>query len=221
MRQSIRSRFSVCLRMCAVVLLTFASVTAVCESLSTTDFVSSKRSTYTTAGNPKAKGIEVSFEYPNSWSGAEGKRPNILYQITSDNGAGLELCNLMIKDFPLPAGYVLSSKEIDEMFSSSGMRDLVPNGGKFISGNRTTIDGEPSGWVHFEQDINRAGQDIQMSWLMYATKVGDKLMLFSCSVGQDGARSKSELRARYDSNAPLFMQMANSLVIHSKWKGRK
>jgi len=72
-------------------------------------FLNGERLTYSTAGSPKAKGIQMSFEYPSSWGGADGKRPNTLYQVTSEKGKGLELCNLVIKDLNLPPGTKIMS----------------------------------------------------------------------------------------------------------------
>lgn len=205
------------LQIFAVFGLSLISVSACAGSLSLSEFLKGERSSYTTKGDPKAKGIEVSFEHPNSWKGMSGKRPHVVYQVTSENGAGLELCNLMIKDIPAPPGYVPSANDVNEIFSPEGIRDMVPPDGLFIAGDRTSIDGQPSGWVHFEQKMNRAGREIQMSWIMYATFTSEKLILFSCSVGDGAEKAKEDIRRRYKENFPLFQQMANSIVIHTKW----
>lgn len=198
----------------------FISLSAYSQTNSWTEFMGGKRATYTTAGNPKAKGVEVSFDYPIGWAGADGKRPNTLYQVTSDSGKGLELCNLVIKDIPLPVGYTLTAQDVAEFFEPSGLKDFAPNGSQFIAGARTTIDGQPAGWVQFAQEMDRAGSQLRMMWLTFPIYFDKRLLIFSCSVGDSASKSPEEIHRRYKAFFPLFQQMANSLVIHSKWKRR-
>jgi len=46
--------------------------------------------TFHTIGHPKAKGVDFKIEYPKSWRPQEGKRPNVVQTIVSENGRGLE-----------------------------------------------------------------------------------------------------------------------------------
>ena len=204
----------------AALLSLASSISAYAQPISWTEFIGGKRDVYTSNGNPKAKGVELSFDYPTSWSGAEGKRPNTLYQVTSEGGRGLELCNLVIKDIPLPMGYTVTPQDIVELFDTQGLRDLAPAGSQFIGAAKTTIDGQPAAWVHFSQDMDRAGIQLRMKWITYPIYIDKKLMVFSCGVGDGANKSTEELQRRYKAYFPLFQQMANSLVIHSKWKRR-
>ena len=113
------------------------------DSLS--EVLAGKRSTFTSIGSPKAKGVEISFEYPASWAGEEGKRPNVVYQVTSERGRGRELCNLLTDDVPVPAGQTLTERDISALFDPAGLKDVVPPGARFITAARTTIDGTACG----------------------------------------------------------------------------
>ena len=177
-----------------------------------------KRTTYTTAGNPKAKGLEVSIDYPISWSVADGKQPNTLYQATSKNGRGLELCNLSIKEIPLPAGYSVTAQDISELFEPPNLKNLAPSGSQFISGAKTTFDGQPAGWLQFSQEMNRAGVQLRMMWSSNAIYFDKKFIIFSCSVGDSASKSTEELLRRYKEYFPLFQEMAKSLVIQRPHK---
>lgn len=181
-------------------------------------FINGERITYSTAGNPKAKGIEMSFDYPASWAGAEGKRPNTLYQVTSEKGRGLELCNLVIKEINLPPGAKITSQDIEELFDPKGLKDFVPAGNRFIAGKRTTLDGQPGAWVQFSQDADRAGVSLQMIWLMFQAYYDRRLIIFSCGVGDSGVKPRQLVQRRFEVNLPLFQQIANSIIIQSKWK---
>lgn len=183
-----------------------------------TDFMAGKRNTYNTSGNPKSRGIELSFDYPISWRGAEGKRPNTLYQVTSDNGRGLDVCNLVIKEIPLPANYVVSPAEAASLFEPSGLRSFVPHDANFIAGDQTTIEGQPAGWVNFTQEVNRAGIALRLISLNYTIYYDKKLIAFGCMVGDGAENPPDRLQKRYKEYSSLFQQMANSIVIQSKWK---
>jgi hypothetical protein len=178
-----------------------------------------KRATYTTTGDGKAKGIKVAFDYPISWAGAEGKRANTLYQIASEGGRGLELCNLVIKEIPLPSGYKITKEDIVGMFEPAELKkSFVPEGAQIISASRTTIDGQPAGQVQFAHDMDRAGIRLRMLWMTYPIYYDKRLVAFSCGVGDHQKKSATDLNQRYKLFAPLFQQMANSIVIHSQWK---
>jgi hypothetical protein len=181
-------------------------------------FINGERMTYSTAGNPKAKGVEITFDYPSSWAGADGKRPNTLYQVTSEKGRGLELCNLVIRELNLPPGTKITHQDIEELFDPNGLKDFVPPGNLFISGKRTTLDGQPGAWVQFSQGADRAGISLQMIWLMYQVYYDRRLITFSCSVGDSGDKPRELVQRRFGSALPLFQQIANSIIIQSKWK---
>jgi len=196
------------------------SINSYAQPISWTEFMGGKRATYTSGDNPKAKGVEVSFDYPVSWGGADGKRPNTLYQVTSESGKGLELCNLVIIDIPLPVGYTVTPQDVAELFEPLNLKDVIPSGTQLITGAKTTIDGQPAAWVHFVQEMDRAGIQLRMMWITYPVYIDKKLIIFSCSVGDSASNPAEELQRRYKAYFPLFQQMANSIVIHSKWKRR-
>ena len=185
------------------------------------EFLNGGRLTYSTAENPKAKGVEASFDYPKSWNGMNGKRPNIIYQVTSESGNGLELCNLSVRELNLPADYVVTQKEAADFFDAETYKSMVPSSGKFIEGAKTTIDGQPAAWINFESQMNRAGIDIRTLWIMYPVYVDKRLFILNCGVGDSTEKPRADLHRRYLNFLPLFQQMANSIVIHSKWKNRR
>lgn len=202
-------------------LLTFSfffSGAALAQQSNLQRFINGERVTYSTEGNPKAKGIEMSFDYPASWGGADGRRPNTLYQVTSEKGRGLELCNLVIKEINLPPGTKITSQDIEELFDPKGLKDFVPAGNRFISGKRTTLDGQPGAWFQFSADADRAGVSLQMIWLMYQVYYDRRLIIFLCGVGDSGDKPRKLVQQRFGASLPLFQQIANSIIIQSKWK---
>jgi hypothetical protein len=55
---------------------------------------------------------------------------------------------------------------------------------------------------------------------MYPVYFDKKLIAFSCSISGRATTPMEAFQARYKEYLPLFQQMANSIVIHTKWKRR-
>ena len=199
-------------------LLGAMSIQPFAQPSSWSEFMGGRRASYSTKGNPKAKGVEVSFEYPSSWGGADGKRPNILYQVTSEQGKGLDLCNLGVKDIPVAPGQSFSKADIEELFDPSDLNWVLGGAGTLTAGKRTTIDGQPAAQVQFTREVDRAGTQYQMMGVMYPIYFRNKLIIFTCMSGDSATTPAEQLKARYRGALPLFQQLANTLVIHSKWK---
>lgn len=186
-----------------------------------TEFISGQRSSYSSAGSAKARGIDVTFDYPLSWDGVDAKRPNTLYQVTSERGKGFEFCNLAVKHIDAGPGVPITRSEIDEAFAPSGLKALVPSGSTFLNGKRTTIDGQPGAQIQFEQEADRAGIQMRIKGVMYPFIFSNALIALTCMVGDAAETPRSRIDERYKTWFPLFQQMANSVVINSKWKNRK
>lgn len=190
------------------------------QPISLTQFMSGDRATYTSADNPKAKGVELSFDYPVSWEGQAGKRPNVVQLVTSENGRGLESCLLLIKDIPMPVGHTVTPQDVAELFETSELKDYTPSGSQFITGAKTTIDGQPVAWIHSVHEIDRAGIQIRMMSITYPVYFDKKLITFSCSISGRATTPMEAFEARYKEYLPLFQLIASSIVIHTKWKRR-
>jgi hypothetical protein len=66
------------------------------------EFTAGFINTFKTKGHPKAKGTDWQVSIPRSWKPTEGVRPNIIQLFNSENGDGLEVITLMVKDLGLP-----------------------------------------------------------------------------------------------------------------------
>lgn len=180
-------------------------------------FMKRERVTYSSEGNPKSKGLKVTFDYPASWKGVAGVRPHVLTQATSKNGAGLELCNLLIMSLPIVDGSTLTDEDIEDVFSEEGIQSFVPKGAKFVESGRTTIDGLPSAWIVIDMESSRAGIPAVMRFISFNTFYRNELIQLSCGVGDGLESSLYERQRHFTSYLPVFQQIANSLVIHNRW----
>lgn len=170
-----------------------------------------QRKTYTSDREGKAQGLKISFKYPATWAGEDGERDHTLYQIASENGEGMEVCNLQIRNMPL------TQAEVDNLFDPSSLRRFLPtSGADFAGGGRTTLDGQPGAWIHFWKDMNRGGIKIQTASVVFPVYYNERLIMLGCSVAVSEYASRDDLGDAFSSNLPLFEEIANSLIIHNR-----
>ena len=180
-------------------------------------FLDGQKTKYSTEGHPKAKGINISIEYPTNWQGSEGERPNIVQKFKSDASDGLlRMCLILIKDQPSFMKLFSSEDISDVMFEQETLKEMIPEGATFIKGEQTKYDGQPGAWMIYMTRAERAGVTIEMYSLQHLFLYSGKMIVLECSVGGlagTGATVENEF-ARY---LPLFQLFGNSIVIHDKW----
>ncbi|MCJ7776843.1 MAG: hypothetical protein MUP16_00785 [Sedimentisphaerales bacterium] len=180
-------------------------------------FLGGQKTKYSTEGHPKAKGINISIEYPTNWQRSEGERPNIVQVFTAGASGGfVPSCLILIKEQPSFLK-LFSSEDISEaMFTQETLKEMIPEGATFIKGEQTKYDGQPGAWMVYMTHSERAGLRAEIYILQHMFLYSGKLIVLDCSVGGlagSGATVENEF-ARY---LPLFQLLGNSIVIHDKW----
>lgn len=168
---------------------------------------------FRTKGHPKAKGVDLQIRHPISWRPREGERPNIIQKFTSENGRGLEMVMLMVKDI----GYTPSKQEINTLFSEHGLKEMLPDGAKLISAKPIVLDNHKGGMIIFEQTGQRLDITLTMRSLQFVTIRGSKMIFVQCMVTALPGK-EAELKKRYSRFEPLFRAIANSFVIQEQYK---
>ena len=79
----------------------FVLVSAVCSGVlaqqhDVQSYINGERAKYFTKDHPKAKGVNISVEYPSSWTPAEGERPNIVKKFSGNSSDGITRMFLII-----------------------------------------------------------------------------------------------------------------------------
>ncbi|MHC4158614.1 MAG: hypothetical protein ACYSSO_06000 [Planctomycetota bacterium] len=181
-------------------------------------FLGGQKTKYSTEGHPKAKGINISIEYPSHWQRSEGERPNIVQKFTSDASDGLlRMCLILIKDQPSFMKLFSSEDISDAMFTEETLKEIIPESATFIKGERTKYDGQPGAWMIYVTQLERAGLRAEMYILQHMFLYSGKMIVFECSVGglAGSAATVEQEFARY---LPLFQLLGNSIIIQDKWK---
>lgn len=196
-------------------LLFFVVSHALCATPQETvrEFQEGKVIKFSVLGHAKAKGANFSIKYPQSWMAKEGERPNVVQNFVSDNGKGFEMTMILTK--AIPPDEPLSEADILNYFSSQGLADFVPQGGKFLRASSTKIEAEPAGLFEYTQRQQRAGMEIEMHIMGLAFFQGRTLVTVMCGVYGSSA---GEASRRFELFRPLFSIMLNSIIFDGKWK---
>jgi hypothetical protein len=180
------------------------------------EFLRGFKSTFRTKGHSKAKGVDFQIEHPKSWSSREGKRPNVIKVFTSQNGRGRETILLMVKDIPLPSGYKIPKQELDYLFSQQGLKEAVPEGAAFISGQPIVLDGKKGGMVDFDQTLQRLDKIAALRGRWFVTVYANKMIIIQCMVISK-IGDQADLNQKFGRLESLFMLVANSFVLQSQY----
>ncbi len=179
-------------------------------------FLGGQKTKYSTEGHPKAKGINISIEYPTNWQRSEGERPNIVQTFTSDESNSFTQCLILIKDMPSFMKLFSTEELSDEMFTQETLKEMIPESATFIKGEQTKYDGQSGAWMIYMTQSERAGLTAEIYTLQHMFLFSGKLIVLQCGVAGlagSGATVENEF-AQY---LPLFQLMGNSIVIHDKW----
>ena len=201
------------------------------------EFVRGDRMTLNTKGHPKSPGIEVEFQCPASWKRSEGIRPHVVISLASPKELGpngvLQISSLA--ESLAEAGSVsvadaraalrlLSAEEeselADELFSQDSMRLLFTNSHDAVADlhvKRVHVDKWPGAIASAFVTKERVGMVTQM--YMFSIHVLYKenyLILFLC-VPRDIDETRDAFQTRCRVYLPLFLQIANSIVIQSQY----
>lgn len=183
----------------------------------TKEFMLGYNRVFRTKNHPKAKGVDFQIRYPISWLPEEGERPNTIQTFTSENGRGLEMFLLMVKDIPLPLGYTLTEQDLDDFFVESELKKMVPEGAKHVSAKTIVLDNHKGAMIIYDHIGQRLDIAITSRTLHFITILGGKMIWVSCYVSVLPGE-ESELQERFNRFEPLFKMIANSFIIQEQYK---
>jgi len=169
---------------------------------------------YSTKGHPKTKDIIINAKLPLSWKQEEAERPNIVQKFVSNNGKGLETILFMVKDLGLPNDYIETKEELNDFFTESELKQMIPEGSNFISAKRIVLDGLVGGQVIFKTTQERLDFSITMKSVHFITIYEGKIIFLQCWVY---SVSDDNLNDRFNLFLPLFRKVANSLVFPNQY----
>lgn len=212
------------MKFCKFFAITFVLLSTVCsvgfaQQDDVQSYINGERTKYFTKDHPKAKGINISVEYPSSWTPAEGERPNIVQKFSGDSSDGItRMFLIIIKDTPKFLSLLPADEMAKEAFSDEALHEMVPPGGSFINGEMTKYDGQTGAWMIYSITSERAGMTMKMYTLQHMFFYKGKMVAVQCMVG-GLEQMKDGLYGEFNKYLLLFQQIGNNIVIHDKWQG--
>ena len=146
------------------------------EGNSEREFLDGYKYKYTTNGSGKAKGVAFSIESPKTWKAKAGNRPNIVQKFVSENGKGLELLLVLIKEIPLQPGEKITEKYILEILNPKDIKNVLPDGSIYINSGKLTLENLPGYWVHFKLSMSRVRNSVGMETIVYTIFYKNKII---------------------------------------------
>jgi len=181
------------------------------------EFLDGKITKFSTKNHSKSKGLSFEISVPKSWTSREGKRPNIIQFFKSADTESGAAMSLMVKDIPVPKGYVPTKKEIQELFAPNQLRTFVDDGATFIEGKAIMLEGQRGAMVISEQTIERLDLKLKLRMLGYTLFYKNKLIYIGFTVSGTEDKGK-QIVENFNKMKPLFLLIANSLVLTDKYK---
>lgn len=171
---------------------------------------------YRSSNSSKAKGVDLSIEYPASWKAEEGRRPNVVQKFTSENGYGLEIITIVIKDFPKEIAGKFSEEDI-LLLTGENIWDNVSQNTTTINEGSVTLANKPSIWGEFSGSINRTGIILDIHGLGFAMVDGEAMIQISFMIAQQKGKDNVNIKSKFNHFAPTFQMMLNSLDFYDKY----
>lgn len=178
------------------------------------EFISGFTKVFRTKGHPKSKNTDWQIKMPLSWKAEEADRPNIIQKFISDYGSGNQGVLLIVKE--LPKNYKLTNAEISLFFTENGIKDMIPEGGKFISFSKIKLDNNIGGMLEFEQVAQRFDYNIKIRMLNFMFLSNNKLYSLQCTVGSE--KADTDLSLDMKKFLPLYKLIANTIVVNQNYK---
>lgn len=180
------------------------------------EIVEGWKNTYRTKDHPKAKGVDFSISLPSRWYQREGNRPNIIQFFRSDGGHGPAICNLMVKDLPLPEGYEITRSELEEFFAPSELKGMIPDGVTLIEAQSIVMEGMPAGKMVFDHTMQQLDVVMTMRMTQYVTILDKKMIIIQFVVSEQEGTDETldELQKRYSRTCRT---VANSFVYNDRY----
>jgi len=175
------------------------------------------KQTFRSKDHPKANGVDFSISIPLSWIKREGNRPNVMQVFRSGSGHGPIMCNLMVKDIPLPAGYILASQEIKDIFKPNELKDMVPEGGKYITAQELVLEGAPAGMLVCDMTEQRLDTTTTIRMTQFVTIHKNSMIFIQFNIFKLPGMEETldQLQSQF---LPAFKTIVNSFVLNDRYQ---
>lgn len=181
------------------------------------EFLDGYKYKYTSDGSGKAKGVLFSIEIPKTWIAKKGNRPHIVQKFVSENGRGLELFMVQIKEIPSLQDEKITKEDISEFTNSDDVKIFLPKNAVIINRGELTLENLPGFWVSFRSSESRARTVVKSESILYQVFYKNKIIqiITYVVVSTNDKIFNPEGLEKYEK---LFDQIANSFIIYNEYQ---
>lgn len=173
------------------------------------EFTDGYRQRFSSDGHRKSQGIKLVLQAPKSWKAKEGERPHIVQKWVSQNGTGVEMIHLDIRD---TAGYTPTNSEVEAFVSSGEVKETVPSGSTYINSGLFSLEMRKGYWIEMSQVHERVGIQLYQHSRMYQLFFRGKAIGLMCQTSSS-SEDKAAAAAAFKRIKPLCQQVLNSIVL--------
>jgi len=171
------------------------------------------RTTFSTKGHPKAKGINLTLKYPSFWESLEGDRPNIVQKFRYYDDEVLVTSMILILE---PFDTQESDKAIaNDLFQKDNLESLLPDMYSFIDGDLTTYDNLKGCWITAAFEQSMAGEVVSGYTLFQVFVYKRRLIMINSSITTGDYERDIECFTKF---LPEFQIIGASIILPDQWK---
>jgi hypothetical protein len=167
---------------------------------------------FETDGTGKSTGLKIKLSYPCTWIQSDGDRPHVVKKFSYNLGDGRSV-NQSLTIIKMPAE--LSKKEIQEMFTKEGLKEMASESGTFVSGRKIKIDGIDCGETVIKFKRESPVATINIYLMQYLMVYKDKMISLAFAAS---ALTENEAETLFISYKILFQGLATNTILLSKWE---
>lgn len=175
-----------------------------------------------TKDHHKSKGLDYELHLPLSWAVKQGRRPNIVYLASSENGRGFQNISIGVLDVGFTQDEI-DQFEIELIQDPSLYAELyagfVDGMGYVVLDQKSIVmDGLPARKFEIKAEHQAiAGNNVKMLSACCVIYYKGRICFLMASSG-GVAEDQSDLNALYEKFEPLFDGIAQSFVLNSRWR---
>lgn len=184
------------------------------------EFLDGFVATYSSAGNPKAKGLDFTISYPMSWTAKEGNRPNVVQTFGSVHRDGYTDLMVIVKNIPEFNELNLSQEDwvqlVNETASTGDFSSFLPAGATLIAGEKVVLETLPGFFLHCNNTIQRGRHSLTIESTMYMLFYKDRGVIIQANSVLN-VDNEDVHHGSLEKNAKLLELMVNSFVLNNLW----
>jgi hypothetical protein len=173
------------------------------------EFFEGYRQRFSTDGHRKSQGINLILQVPKSWKAKEGERPHIVQKWVSQDGTGLEIIFLDIRD---SEGYTPTNSDVESFVSSGEVKDMVPSGAAYINSGLFSLEMLKGYWIEMGIIEERAGIKLYQHSIAHQLFFRGKAIGLMCQAS-NSIEDKIKADEAFERIKPICQQVLNSLVL--------